>query len=148
MLHTNIPDYEDKDLNFVFGEWNLYPFGGTLERDLDACRMYRFFDYMGCSHKREYNYIGKLYAIFGFNSNSTSPYTTVVPLGHITDSPFLPSRWMKNGRFSLICVEITFKNTPATIYHNTGCFQCATCKVTLTMITFAALDGYTSVMII
>ena len=27
------------------------------------------------------------------------------------------------------------------IYHNTGCFQCATCKVTLTMSTFAALDG-------
>ena len=27
------------------------------------------------------------------------------------------------------------------VYHSTGCFKCATCKTTLTMSTFAALDG-------
>ena len=26
-------------------------------------------------------------------------------------------------------------------YHSNGCFKCATCKVTLTMSNFAALDG-------
>ena len=27
------------------------------------------------------------------------------------------------------------------VYHNTGCFKCATCKTPLTPATFAALDG-------